>query len=141
MNKIIDLYKKYKEIINYLIIGVLTTLISLISYFLLTISLFDPNKAFELSIANILSWIISVTFAYFTNRIFVFESKDKKIVKESVKFYFSRVGTLLIELLIMFVFVNLLEFNDKIIKIIAQVTIIILNYIFSKLFVFTKKRK
>ena len=141
MNKIIDLYKKYKEIINYLIIGVLTTLISLISYFLLTISLFDPNKAVELSIANILSWIISVTFAYFTNRIFVFESKDKKIIKESVKFCFSRVGTLLIELLIMFIFVNLLEFNDKIIKIIAQVTIIILNYVFSKLFVFTKNKK
>ena len=138
MKKIVDLYKKYKEIINYLIIGGLTTLISLLTYFILTSTLLNPDKIFELSLANIISWIISVTFAYFTNRFFVFESKDERVLKEALKFYFSRIGTLLIELLIMFVFVTLLKFNDKIIKIIAQVTIIILNYIFSKLFVFRK---
>ena len=138
MKKIVDLYKKYKEIINYLIIGGLTTLISLLTYFILTSTLLNPDKIFELSLANIISWIISVTFAYFTNRFFVFESKDERVLKEALKFYFSRIGTLLIELLIMFVFVTLLKFNDKIIKIIAQVTLIILNYIFSKLFVFRK---
>lgn len=138
MKKIVDLYKKYKEIINYLIIGGLTTLISLLTYFILTSTLLNPDKIFDLSLANIISWIISVTFAYFTNRFFVFESKNERVLKESLKFYFSRIGTLLIELLIMFVFVTLFKFNDKIIKIFAQITIIILNYVFSKLFVFKK---
>ena len=133
------IYIKNKEIINYLIIGGLTTLISLSTYFLLTISLLDPNRAIELQIANILSWIISVAFAYITNRIFVFESKSKNILAESTKFCLSRIGTLLIDVAIMFLFVTLLKFDDRIIKIITQVIVIALNYVFSKIFVFKKQ--
>lgn len=135
----INLYKKYKEIINYLIFGVLTTVVSLLTYYLLVLTILNPNNPLELQIANIISWITCVTFAYITNRIYVFNSKNKNILKEIIKFYSSRLTTLLIDMLIMFIFVTKLEFNDKIIKIIVQVIIIILNYILSKILVFKHK--
>lgn len=138
MNKLINIYKDKKEIINYLIIGVLTTLVSLITYYLLTFTILDPNNDIQLQIANIISWIISVAFAYITNRKFVFESKSKDIKKELSKFISSRITTLIIDMLLMFILVSLLHFNDKVIKLIVQVIVIILNYIFSKLFVFNK---
>ena len=132
------LYKKYEEIINYLIIGGLTTLVSLGSYYACVFTILDPNNKIELQIANIISWILAVTFAYFTNRIFVFKSKNKNKLKEALSFYSSRLSTLLLEILLMFIFVSLLHFNDKIIKLVVQVILIITNYLLSKLFVFKK---
>jgi len=134
-----ELYIKCKEIINYLIFGVLTTVVSLLTYYLLVYTILNPNKPLELQIANIISWITCVTFAYITNRKYVFKSKDKNIIKEIIKFYSSRLSTLFIDMLIMFIFVTKLNFNDKIIKIIVQIIIIILNYILSKLLVFKNK--
>lgn len=133
-----EIIKRNREIISYLIIGVLTTIVSLISYYLLTITILSPNNPLELTIANIISWIISVLFAYITNRKYVFQSKDKNILKEAAKFTLSRVTTLIIDILLMFIFVSILHFNDKIIKLLVQIIIIILNYIFSKLLVFKK---
>ena len=74
MKKIKLLYKKYKEIINYIIVGGMTTVVGLGIYYILVISVLDPLKPVELQIANICSWIGAVAFAYFTNRKFVFES-------------------------------------------------------------------
>ena len=91
--------------------------------------------------ANVVSWIAAVTFAYFTNRIFVFRSKNQEKLKEMIAFYLSRVGTLLIDMGIMFVFVTLLGFNDKIMKLVVQVVVTIGNYVLSKLFVFKKKNE
>lgn len=139
MKKIIELYKKYKEIINYLIVGVLTTVVSLVTYFICTSTFLDPSVALELQIANVISWIFAVAFAYITNRIFVFNSKNKNILKEILSFTSARVLTLLIDMLIMFVMVTTLGINDKISKLVCQVAVIILNYVFSKLFVFKKK--
>ena len=135
----IKLYKKYEEIINYLIIGVLTTLVSLLVYYGLTYTIFNPNNALELQITNIISWIIAVTFAYFTNRKFVFKQKNKINLKEVISFFSGRVTTLLIDMALMFIFVTKLGFNDKIIKPLVQVIVIILNYIISKYFVFKKE--
>ena len=87
------LSKKQKD---YLIFGVLTTVVSLAVYYGLTLTILDPNKAIELQIANVLSWLTAVTFAYFTNRKWVFENKEKANLKEASKFYLSRVSTLLI---------------------------------------------
>ncbi len=140
IKKIKELYKKYEEIINYLIIGGLTTVISLVVYYGLTFTIFDPNKALELQITNVVSWIISVTFAYFTNRKFVFKQKNKANIKEASSFFASRLSTLFVDMLLMFIFVTKLHFNDKILKIIVQVIVIVLNYIFSKFIVFKKKK-
>jgi len=130
-------YDKYQEIINYLIVGVLTTVVSLSTYYLLVIFLLNPEKPLELQIANIISWISAVTFAYFTNRKYVFKSKNKKI-KEATSFVSSRIASLLLDMLLMFIFVTLLNINDKIAKLIVQVFITVTNYILSKLFVFKK---
>lgn len=135
-----ELFKKYEEIIRYLIIGVLTTVVSLCTYYLLVYTVFDPEKALELQITNIISWIVSVTFAYFTNRKFVFKKEEKANIKEASSFYASRISTLVIDMGLMYVFVTLLGFNDKIIKLVVQVVVIVLNYILSKFLVFNEKK-
>lgn len=135
---IYSLYLKYKEIINYLIVGVLTTIISLAVYYLCTITFLNPKNAFQLQLANVISWILSVTFAYFTNRKYVFESKNPHILKEASAFFLARVGTLLMDMGIMFLCVTLMGMNDKIAKLISQVVVIIGNYVISKWFVFKK---
>ncbi len=141
MEKIKELYKKYKEIINYLIFGVLTTVVSLVVYYASVFTFLNPDNAVQLQIANILSWIAGVTFAYFTNRKFVFESQEKNKVKEASKFVLARVTTLVMDMVIMWLGVTVLHFNDKITKLVSQIVIIISNYIFSKLFVFKKGEK
>lgn len=133
-----NLYLKYQEIIKYLIFGVLTTLISLITYYILVFTILNPEKPIQLQIANIISWITCVTFAYITNRKYVFNSKNKNVINEMIKFYSSRLTTLIIDMLFMFIFVTTLHFNDKIIKLIVQIIIIILNYVLSKILVFNK---
>ena len=139
IKNISKIYKKYEEIINYLIVGGLTTVVSLVVYYTCVLTFLSPNNPIELQIANIISWIISVLFAYITNRKYVFKSKEKNKVKESIKFVGSRISTLLLDMLTMFIFVTLLHVNDKISKLIAQVLVVIGNYIISKLFVFKTK--
>ncbi len=136
MNKIMNLYRKYREIINYLIVGVLTTVVSLLVYYGSVLTFLNPENPFELQAANILSWVCAVAFAYVTNRIFVFESKSRQIVREAAAFFAARVGTLLMDMAIMFVAVTCLGMNDKIAKLIVQVVVTVANYIFSKFFVF-----
>ena len=134
--RILNIYNKYSEIINYLIVGVLTTVVSLLIYYLLTISILNPTNAIELQTANIISWIGAVVFAYITNRKYVFKSKNKNIKKEALSFVGSRVVTLLLDMLTMFIIVTVLHLNDRIGKIVAQVIVIIGNYLISKLVVF-----
>ena len=142
MNKLINIYKKYQEFINYLIVGVLTTLVSIFTYFILSLIL-DINNNILFIFANIISWICAVVFAYITNKKFVFNSTTSNR-KEEIKlfslFVSSRITTLLIELIFMFLTVKVLLLNDKISKVIAQIIVIILNYIISKIFVFKKKK-
>lgn len=138
LDNVKNIYNKYREIILYLIYGVLTTVISLFVYYLLVILFLDPNNALQLQTANVLSWIAGVTFAYFTNRSIVFRSKNSNRVKEATNFILSRVITLIMDMLIMFVGVSLMNGNDKILKLISQVIVVVSNYLFSKIFVFRK---
>ena len=145
LKKILDLYKKYKEIINYLIFGVLTTIVNLVIKYILLFTILNPTNAFELQVAIIISWIAGVLFAYFTNRKFVFESKNENKLKEFISFVVARITTLLLEMFIMWFFVTLLKLNSDlyvvIFTLVAQVAVVIGNYIFSKLFVFKKADK
>ena len=138
MTKIKNLYLKYQEIINYLIVGALTTFINLITYFICVHTFLNAQQAFELQIANIISWIISVIFAYFTNRIFVFKSKNSNYLKEILLFFTSRFTTLLMDMAFMYIYVSLFHLSDTFGKLISQVIVIISNYLFSKIFVFKK---
>ncbi len=142
INKLSELYKKYKEIILYLIFGVLTTIVSLGSKYILLFVLLDAKDPIQLQISIILSWMIAVIFAYVTNRIFVFNSKNENKIKEFISFIIARISTLLLEMLIMWFFVTFLKLNSDlyvfIFTIISQVAVVIANYVLSKLFIFKK---
>lgn len=144
MKKIFNLYKKYEEQINYLIVGGLTTVVGVGSKLLLLFTILDQTNGLQLQIAEIISWVLAVLFAYITNRIFVFKSKvkGKRQVKEALNFVKGRVFTQLIQMFIMWFFVTLLKLNSNIwviiFTLICQVMQIILNYVISKLLVFKK---
>lgn len=127
-------YRKNKEMLLYLFFGFLSFVMSISTYALF-------NKVFNINelLANIFSWIITVMFAFFTNRIWVFDSQTESMaefVKQMSSFYWGRIVTLVIEEIILFVFITVLGMNSILIKVIAQVVVIVLNYIISKLFVF-----
>ena len=137
MSKIKDLLKKYKFIILYGIFGVLTTLINIVSYSLLY-SVLDVSNV----ISNIIAWVLSVLFAFITNKLWVFGSKSfefKLFMAELGNFTLCRLATGVLDLGIMFVGVDLLKGPAIILKVISNVIVIILNYVMSKVFVFKKK--
>ena len=138
-NQLKTLYFKYKEIINYLIVGGLTTVVSLVTYYLCVLTFLDPGHPVQLQIANVISWIFAVTFAYFTNRKYVFESKNRHILQEAMSFFGARVTTLLMDMGFMALLVSVIHMNDKIAKILVQFLIVVANYLFSNFFVFRKK--
>ncbi len=133
--------KNYGEIIRYLIVGVLTTVVSLGVYYVCVLTFLNPQSALQLQAANVLSWIAAVKFAYITSRIYVFQSKCKDWLQEAAAFYSSRLLTLFMDMAIMFVVVTLCGMNDKLGKLVVQVVVTIANYIFSKLFVFRVSKK
>ena len=139
--KLTALCGKHRELIAYLVVGGLTTLVSLAVYYGCVLTFLDPHVPVQLQTANVLSWIASVTFAYFANRRFVFQSRNRNILREAVLFYAGRVGTLLLDMAVMFLGVTVLGQNDKLVKLADQVIIIVANYVISKVFVFKKEGK
>lgn len=144
MKKIIDLYKKYEEIINYLVVGGLTTVVAIGSKLLLLFTVLDQTNGVELQISEVISWILAVLFAYFANKAFVFKSKakGKKQLREVFDFFKGRVFTQLIQMFIMWFFVTLLKLDSDfwvvVFTLICQVMQIVLNYVISKFLVFKK---
>jgi len=134
------LLRKNKEVVMYLIVGALTTLISIVTYYLCTSLFFNPKYALNIQISAVISWIVSVTFAYVANKTFVFDSKNT-VAKEFVRFISSRIGTLLVDMLLMFIFASVLQFNDMIVKVFVEIVVIIANYLLSKLLVFKESGK
>lgn len=143
INKSFEIYKKNEEVFNYLIIGVLTTLVNIITKYALLFTIFDAKNPTQLQIVVIISWIVAVLFAYVTNRKIVFKSKNSSVLKEFVKFIEARILTLIVEMLFMYIFVTLLKLDTDllvaILSVISQFIVIALNYIFSKIFVFKTK--
>lgn len=139
-----NIYYKNPEIWNYLIVGVLTTVVSLAIKWGLLFTILDAKNGFQVQVAVVVSWIGAVIFAYITNRIFVFKSKSKNYLKEISSFVLGRVATLLMEMFIMWFFVTLLKLNSDnwvlIFTLVCQVLVTIFNYILSKLFVFKKEK-
>ena len=136
--KIKELINKYEELIKYFIIGVLTTILNYVAFAILVNGL-----KIEMHISNIIAWTISLIFAYFTNKLFVFESKSFKfdvLGKEILSFGAARLFSLLLEELILFIFVNKLGMEKLIIKLIANIIVVIVNYILSKFIIFKKEK-
>ncbi|MDT3844114.1 MAG: GtrA family protein [Bacillota bacterium] len=133
------LKKQGKELVNYLIVGILTTIVSLVIYYALTFTVLEPSNPLKLQAANILSWIGAVLFAYVTNKLFVFHSHGVNILSEFTAFVGARVGTLFLDMAIMFIGVTVMGYDDRIIKLLVQVVVTIANYLISKFFVFRHK--
>lgn len=139
--KIRELCIKYREIIIYLIVGVMTTIFSWFACWVAKFFL-DPTDAMQNNIINTIGWVAGVCFAYPLNRKWVFRSVNPHIFREFFEFAASRLSTWILELVIMMVTVNLLHMSYWIAKIfIAAVLVTILNYVFSKLWIFNKKKK
>lgn len=134
MNSLLNVYTKYKEVILYLVFGVLTTIVSFVSYYFCS----DILQIHYL-ISNIISWVLAVAFAYVTNRIWVFESKSdnlSEVLKEMFTFVNCRLLSGVIDMGVMFLLVDALHLNDLYAKLFTQVIVVVLNYIFSKLIIF-----
>lgn len=132
-----QLLTRYKSVILYIVFGVLTTAVNIVSYWVLT-------RMFHCSVnvSTVIAWVLSVLFAYVTNRTWVFESRAEKtrdVIREIISFFAARLSTGALDWLIMFIFVTKLALPDMVIKIASNVIVIILNYILSKFLVFRKK--
>ena len=129
-------YKKHKEGLLYLFFGGVTTLVSFFVFWL-----FEAIVALDPLLANLISWVVAVAVAYITNRTWVFTAHATggyAILSEIIGFYASRVATFLLEEAILFVFVTWLALPSRPVKIAASVLVVLLNYVFSKIFVFRK---
>lgn len=139
IEKIKELCRKYEEIIIYLIVGVMTTIVSWAAAFLGKL-LLDVDVSWQNTLNNTISWMAGVLFAYPLNRKWVFKSKNPKILSEFLGFASSRVSTLIMDIVIMWLTVNVFGMNYWIAKIfISSVIVTIANYVFSKLLIFRKK--
>ena len=137
MNKLMMFLRKLEEIIRYLFFGVMTTAVNYMVYLPCYNWLRLPG-----AVSNVVAWVVSVAFAFLTNKLFVFKSREwsvKVAVPELVAFVGCRAGSGLLETAIIFLTVDCLRWNGNIIKLAASVLVVILNYVASKLLIFRKK--
>lgn len=140
-----DIYYKYEEKWLYLFFGILTTVVSFVTAGISKGMLESAGVSDGLvgDLSTTISWVCAVTFAFVTNRIWVFDSKArgaKAVFKEGVSFYGGRVFTYFVELIMMRIGYSWLKFNYWLVKVVANIVVLILNYVVSKLFVFKSKK-
>ena len=139
LKRLRDLIIKYWDIISYLFFGGLTTLVNFVVYFPLYNWL-----GLSAVMSNIAAWLVAVSFAFLTNKPFVFKSNDwsiKTVIPELTKFVGCRIGSGFLETVIIWLLVDCMLWDGNIIKIIVSILVVILNYISSKWIVFSKKEK
>ncbi|MCC0639476.1 MULTISPECIES: GtrA family protein [unclassified Clostridioides] len=132
------IFKKHKETILYLFFGAFTNLVNIVSYLF-----FTRVISFNFMVANALAWILAVLFAYVTNKFFVFESRRvelKFLFREFLSFVSFRLISGIIEMVIMYIMIDLLFVNDVMVKIFTNIVVIVLNYLFSKMIIFRKQK-
>lgn len=137
LNRVEPFYRAHRQALLYLFFGGLTFVVSIASY-----ALFIRVLHVDVLIANVFSWICAVSFAYVTNRKWVFESRaggSKAVLMEMTRFFTGRIATLLVEEAILLVFIKWLHLDSMAVKVAAQVVVILLNYVVSKLWVFKRK--
>ena len=128
------LYNKYREVIDYIIFGGLTTLVNIVAFFI-----FDTLLNWPYLIANAIAIVVSILFAYITNKLFVFRTKDlplKENILEFARFIGFRLLSGLADMATMWILVDLLTLDTNIAKLLTQFIVVVLNYVFSKLFIF-----
>lgn len=143
MAKLWKLFKEYESVISYLFWGVVTTIVNLAVFQFLS-----SGIHWNYQVATVIAWFLSVLVAYFTNKVWVFNSHYstvKAFVKEFFSFYFYRGLTLIMDIIMMYIGVSLLKFDSPmqqfIVKVIDNVVVVIANYVFSKWLIFHDNRK
>lgn len=134
---VLGLMKKYQSFIAYAVFGVFTTIVNIVTY-----SFCYQQIGLSNTLSNVLAWILAVTFAYLTNKVWVFDSKSWAWVvlkREITAFISCRIATGILDIVIMYICVDILAWPAVLMKIISNVLVIILNYVFSKLIIFKKK--
>ena len=137
MKSLWALYLKYKEVILYLVFGGLTTLTNIGAY-----ALFARVFHMNLMAANGLALALSILFAYVTNKLFVFESKTHSwgaVLQEFASFMACRLATAVLDMFLMYITVSVAGLYDSLMKVIVNIIVIVLNFVFSKLIIFKKK--
>jgi len=134
MENLIKIYKKYQQAILYLVFGVLTTVVNIVVF-----QLCFKSWGQSSIVSNIIAWVFAVLFAYLTNRKLVFNSPNsnfKAIISEIFKFFIARASTLVIDLIIVYIGVDILGYDSLIVKLISNVVVVVSNYVLSKLVIF-----
>ena len=126
--------KDLKEIILYGIFGVLTTVVNIVTFYVL----YDIGHLY-LILANVIAWFVSVLFAYITNRKYVFKTKNDDISKEIALFFGARIFSLVVDTVIIYIGIDIMHLDALFIKILSNIVVIVLNYIFSKFIIFKAK--
>lgn len=132
---LINLYYKYRQIWLYLFFGTITTLINILVYQALI------NFNIDYLFSNIIAWVISVFIAFIFNIKYIFENVENKMIREFINFYFSRVFTLIIDMILMYIGVSLLLLDSLLVKIVVNILIIGINYVIAKFIIFKKSNK
>ena len=133
----LGMMKKYQSFISYAVFGVLTTVVNIVTYSVCYNKLGIGN-----TLSNVIAWILAVAFAYVTNKLWVFDSKSWKweVLRREVPAFIScRLATGVLDIVIMFICVDIMGLHALLMKVISNVLVIILNYVFSKLVIFKKK--
>jgi len=131
-------YEKRRDIVLYIFFGGLTTVVSFFTFWL-----FADGFSLDVFIANTISWVLAVAFAFFTNRIWVFEApttNKKDFLVQLILFYGGRLLSFAFEMAVLFIFIKQLGLNKLIVKLLATIIVLILNYIISKVIVFRKNK-
>ena len=146
MNKIkeflLKYFNRYRGVVLYIFFGGITTLINIVSYYVFVKYIFADMGSLANSLSNAVAWLFSVLFAFFTNKVWVFESKSWQksvVLKEIISFFSFRFATGILDMGIMILGVDILKYNELIMKVLSNVLVLVSNYVGSKLFIFKKK--
>ncbi|MCI8326431.1 MAG: GtrA family protein [Lachnospiraceae bacterium] len=137
--KRLELWKKYREMILYVIFGGATTLVNIVVYYICA----HPCRI-KVVPSSVIAWIVSVVFAYITNKLWVFHSTEmdyRVLLREVLSFFSARLLTGILDVGAMQLFVNVLGWNDMAVKVCLNIVVIVLNYIASKFLIFKKVRQ
>ena len=140
IEKLKALYTKYEEIIVYLIVGVLNTIVSWAAWYLCAFTILDAQIVWQNAVLSAIQWVVGVVFGYVMNRKYVFKSKNPRIMKEFLEFSGGRVSTWILDTVMMILLVNILQVNEYVSKIIVAILVMIGNYLISKFLVFKKDK-
>lgn len=139
IEKMKELMKKYEEILVYLVVGVINTIVSWAAWFACAYTILDAQVVWQNVVLSVISWVVGVVAGYFMNRIFVFKSHEPNMIREFLQFSGGRVATWVLDAVMMVLMVNLLDINEAFSKIFVSGLVMVGNYVISKFFVFRKK--